>query len=111
MAGYKSNEIIKAMPGLLDMAAAGQLDLGTTADIASNILQGFGLQAEDTGRVADVLTKAFTSSNTTLDMIGDTMKYVAPQAAAAGYSLEEMAAASGLLGKQSHCPAVEKLAA
>ncbi|WP_302052949.1 phage tail tape measure protein [Shouchella clausii] len=63
-----------------------------------NILQGFGLQAEETGRVADVLTKAFTNSNVDLQMLGETMKYVGPNAAAAGYSLEEMAAASGLLG-------------
>ncbi|MCZ0847898.1 phage tail tape measure protein, partial [Brevibacillus laterosporus] len=57
MAGYKTNEIIAAMPGLLDAAAAGQTDLGTTADIVSNILSGFGIAAGDTGRVADVLTK------------------------------------------------------
>lgn len=99
------------MPGLLNMAAAGQTELGETADITSNILQGFGLQAEETGRVADVLTKAFTNSNVDLQMLGETMKYVAPQAAAAGFSLEEMAAASGLLGKRPHCPVVEKLAA
>ncbi|WP_332606874.1 phage tail tape measure protein [Bacillus spizizenii] len=98
MAGYKTNDIIAAMPGLLNAAAAGQTDLATTADITSNILSGFGLKAEETGRVADVLTKAFTSSNTTLEMLGYTMKYVAPVAKASGQSLESMAAAAGILG-------------
>ncbi|WP_258073014.1 phage tail tape measure protein [Brevibacillus laterosporus] len=98
MAGYKTNEIIAAMPGLLDAAAAGQTDLGTTADIVSNILSGFGIAAGDTGRVADVLTKAFTSANVDLQMLGYTMKYAAPWAKALGVSLEETAAAAGILG-------------
>lgn len=98
MAGYKTNEIIAAMPGLLATAAAGQTDLATTADITSNILSGFGLQAKETARVADVLTKTFTNSNTDLEMLGYTMKYVAPIAHASGQSLESVAAAAGLLG-------------
>lgn len=86
------------MPGLLATAAAGQMELGQTADIVSNILTGFGIKAEDTGRVADVLTKAFTNSNTDLAMLGQTMKYVAPVAKASGQSLELMAASAGILG-------------
>lgn len=98
MAGYDTNEIIAAMPGLLNAAAAGQIDLASTADITSNILSGFGLQASETARVADVLTKTFTSSNTNLSMLGETMKYLAPTANALGMELEEMSAAVGLLG-------------
>lgn len=98
MAGYETNDIISAMPGLLDMAAAGQIDLGSAADITSNVLSGFQMAAKDTGKVADVLAKTFTSSNTDLQMLGETMKYVAPVASAAGFSLEEMAAATGLMG-------------
>lgn len=98
MAGFKTNDIVAAMPGLLSAAAAGQTELGQTADIVSNILSGFGLQANETARVADVLTQAFTSSNTDLAMLGETMKYVAPNARAAGLSLEETAAAAGILG-------------
>jgi TP901 family phage tail tape measure protein len=98
MAGYKTNDIVAAMPGLLSAAAAGQTDLATTADITSNILSGFGLQAGETARVADVLTKTFTSSNTDLAMLGETMKYVAPTAKAMGLSLEEVSAAAGILG-------------
>lgn len=98
MAGFKTNEIIAAMPGMLDMAAAAQIDLGRAADISSNILSAFGLQANEMGRVADVLTKAFTSANVDLEMLGYTMKYVGPIANATGLSLEEMTAAAGLLG-------------
>ncbi|WNF07480.1 phage tail tape measure protein [Brevibacillus borstelensis] len=98
MAGYRTNEIIAAMPGLLDAAAAGQTELGETADIVSNILSGFGIEASKTGHVADVLTKAFTSSNTDLRKLGYTMKYVAPVAKSLSFSLEETAAAAGLLG-------------
>lgn len=98
MAGFKTNEIIAAMPGMLDMAAAAQMDLGRAADISSNILSAFGLEASEMGRVADVLTKAFTSSNVDLEMLGYTMKYVGPIAKAAGLSLEEMSAAAGILG-------------
>lgn len=98
MAGFKTNEIIAAMPGVLNAAAAGQVDLATAADITSNVLSGFGLKAEEAARVADVLTKAFTSSNTTMESLGETMKYAAPVAAAAGIALEEVAAAAGMLG-------------
>ena len=98
MAGFKTNDIIAAMPGVLDMAAAAQIDLGRAADIASNIMSAFGKEASEMTNVADVLTKAFTSANVDLEMLGYTMKYVGPVANAAGYSLEEMAAAAGLLG-------------
>lgn len=98
MAGFDAKQIQAAMPGLLDMAKAGDTDLGRTADIGSNILGGFGLAAEDMSRVSDVLTQTMTTSNVTLEMLGETMKYVAPQARAAGASLEEMAAMTGLLG-------------
>lgn len=98
MAGFKTNDTIAAMPGLLDTAAAGQIDLGRAADITSNILTGFGIAAEDTTRVADILTATFTNSNTDLNMLGDTMKYIAPIAKASGQSIEEMAAATAMLG-------------
>lgn len=98
MAGFTPKNIMAAMPGLLDMAKAGDMDLGRTADIASNILGGFRLDASQMGTVADILTKAFTTSNMNLEMLGDTMKYVGPVAATAGMGLEEAAAMAGLLG-------------
>lgn len=98
MAGFSVNDILTTMPGLLSLATAAQIDLGRASDISSNILSGFGLQASDMGRVGDVLVSTFTSSNVTLEMLGDTMRYVAPIANATGASMEEMAAATGLLG-------------
>nr|WP_269846600.1 phage tail tape measure protein [Paenibacillus roseus] len=97
VAGFKTNEIIEAMPGVLNLAAAAQMDLGRTADIASNILTGFQLKAEETGRVTDVLAKAFTSSNTSMEQLGYAMKYAAPIAASTGVTIEQTAAAIGRL--------------
>ena len=98
MAGFTPDQILKAMPGVLSMAKAGDTDLARTADISSNILTGFGIQADEMNRIADVLTMAFTTSNTTLETLGSTMKYVGPVARAAGMSLEQAAATAGLLG-------------
>ena len=98
MAGFETNEIIAAMPALLDLAAAGALDLATTSDIASDAMGGFGLAAEDTRMVADALAAAVTSGNTNIQMIGDTMKYVGPPAKAFGATLQETAAMASLLG-------------
>lgn len=98
MAGFTPEAIKAAMPAMLDAAKAGAMDLASTADIASNILTGFNLQASDMTRVGDVLTAAFTRSNTSLEMLGETMKYAAPNAAAYGQDIEIMAAAAGKLG-------------
>ncbi len=93
MAGFKTNEILAAMPGVLNLAAAGQMDLARTADIASNILTGFQLSAEETGRVVDVLARTMTNANTNIEQLGYAAKYVAPIAATTGVSIEDTAAA------------------
>lgn len=97
-AGFDAQEQMAAMPSMLDLARAGATDLATSADIASNILSGFGLEASEMTRVADVMVATFTTANTDIPMLGDTMKYIAPVARAAGMSLEEAAAMAGLLG-------------
>ncbi|WP_281680180.1 phage tail tape measure protein [Synergistes jonesii] len=98
MAGYKTDEIIAAMPGNLALAAAGRLDLARTADISSNILSGFALSAKEAARVADVMAETATSSNTNIEQMGDAMKYAAPLAKVLDVSLEETAAMVGLMG-------------
>lgn len=97
MAGFKANEVISAIPGALKLAAAGNMDLATSADIASNILTGFALSAEESDRVVDVLAKTMTSSNTNLTQLGEAMKFVAPVAKGFGVSVEETSAAIGML--------------
>ncbi|MEK4525734.1 phage tail tape measure protein [Paenibacillus sp. FSL H8-0104] len=97
MAGFKTTQIMQAMPGVLNLAAAGQMEIARTADIASNILTGFQLEAGETGRVVDVLAKAMTSSNTNIEQLGYGMKYLAPVAASLGVSIEEAATAVGVL--------------
>ena len=98
MAGFKSTEIIAAMPSVLELAAAANLDLASAADITSNILTGYGMKVEDLAKVNDVLVGTFTSANTDLTQLGIAMKYVGPVASSAGISFTEVAAAIGLLG-------------
>lgn len=98
MAGFNIEQILKASPAALNLAIAGNMDLGRTADIASNILTGFNLKAEETTRVADVLAQTSRTTNVNVEMLGETMKYAAPAAAAVGGTLEETAALAGVLG-------------
>ncbi len=98
MAGFTPQAIKAAMPGLLDLAMAGGMDLGEASDIGSNILTQFGLSADQMGRVGDVLSATFTRSNTDLRSLGETMKYAGPVAADLGISLEKMSAMAGVLG-------------
>lgn len=96
-AGFDTREILDAMPAALQAAAAGQLGLAETADLASNVLSGFGIDASETSRVVDVLAFASASSNTSLQQLGDAFKFVAPVARGAGVSLEEAAGVIGML--------------
>jgi len=97
MAGFDVNKIYGVMPDTLNLAAAAQLDMGTAADIVSNIMAGFGLEADDLGESVDILTKAFTTSNTDLRQLGEAMKYAGPVAKSVGLSVAETAAAIGQL--------------
>lgn len=96
-AGFTTNEILEAMPGLLDLAAASGEDLSNSSDIAASTLRGFGLVAEDVGHVADVLAENANRTNSSVAETGEAMKYIAPLARAAGISMEETAAAIGIM--------------
>ncbi len=98
MAGFDPKDIEAAMPGMLNLSRAGDVALGRTADIASNMLSAFGLLPSEMSRMADVLTATTTRANVDLNMLGATMNYMAPNAALLGISLEESAAMAGLLG-------------
>jgi len=97
MAGFEVNEVMTAMPGLLDLATAGQLDLARAADISSNILTGYGMEASQINLLNDVLAKTSTSANTNISQLGEAMKYVAPIAKAAKMELTETSAIIGKL--------------
>ncbi|ENF01551.1 phage tail tape measure protein [Escherichia coli] len=97
MAGFTPQAIQAALPGVLNMALAGGVELGETADIGSNILTQFNLTADQMDRVGDTLTAAFTRTNTDLRALGETMKYTGPVAAKLGISLEEATAMAGML--------------
>jgi len=93
LAGFKSEKIMAAMPATLDLAAAGQMDVAQAADITAKIMAGMGIEASELTHTVDVLTKAFTSANTDLPMLGDAMKYVGPVGKSAGKDIEELTAA------------------
>lgn len=96
-AGFTTSEIMDAMPGMLNLAAASGEDLASSADIAASTLRGFGLEASDAAHVADVLAENANRTNSSVAETGEAMKYVAPLARAAGISMEETAAAIGIM--------------
>lgn len=97
MAGFEVNEIMGAMPTTLRLAAAAKLDLARSADIVSNVMSGFRMDAEELEHAVDVLAAAFTRSNTDLEQLGNAMKMVGPVAAAFGIQFEEVTTAVGFL--------------
>lgn len=96
-AGFTTEEIFKAMPGLLDLAASSGADLATASEIAASAIRGFGLEADAATHVADVFAEAAARTNAQTEDMGEAMKYIAPVANAMGISLEETAAAIGIL--------------
>lgn len=98
MAGFTATQATKALPGTLQLAAAGALDLGTAADITTNVLTGFGIEVERLADVNDVLVKTFTSSNVNLIEIGEAFKFVGPIAKGVGADFEDLVGSIGSLG-------------
>lgn len=94
-AGFTTNEIMQAMPGMLNLAASGGLAVADAADIASSSLRGFGLDASKSGHVADVFAQTAATTNATVTNVGEAMTYVAPTAHSLGMSIEETSAAIG----------------
>ena len=97
-AGFSVNEIMKAVPATLSLAAASSTDLATSADILSNVMGGFNIEAEKAGKVADILALTTAKGNVNMEMIGETMKDTAPVALKYGASLEEVASLTAKLG-------------
>lgn len=97
MAGWRADEMIAGLPGILSLAAASGEDLGTTSDIVTDALTALGESEDRAGRLADVMATASSRSNTNVAMMGETFKYVAPMAGTLGYSMEDLALAIGLM--------------
>ena len=98
MAGWKTEDMLSGIEGIMYLAAASGEDLATTSDIVTDALTAFGLTAEDSGHFADVLAAASSNANTNVSMMGETFKYCAPVAGALGFSVEDTAEAIGLMG-------------
>lgn len=96
-AGFTTDQILGSLNDTLLLAQAGALGLGEAADIASNVLTGFGISADEAGRAVDVLAFAANNANTDVSQLGNAMKFVAPVASGLGVTLEETAAAIGAL--------------
>lgn len=97
MAGWKTEDMLNGIDGIMNLAAASGEDLATTSDIVTDALTAFGLSASDSTHFADVLAAASSNANTNVSMIGETFKYVAPVAGSLGYSAEDCAVAIGLM--------------
>lgn len=97
MAGWKTDDMMSGIEGVMNLAAASGEDLGCVSDIVTDALTAFGLKASDSAHFADVLAAAATSSNTNVGMMGETFKYVAPLAGALKYDVEDVATAIGVM--------------
>ena len=97
MAGWKTEDMLSGIEGIMNLAAASGEDLATTSDIVTDALTAFGLSAKDSGHFADILAAASSNANTNVSMMGETFKYCAPIAGALGFSAEDTAEAIGLM--------------
>ena len=97
MAGWKTDQMLEGISGVMNLAAASGEELATTSDIVTDALTAFGMGAEQSGRFADILAASASNANTNVAMMGESFKYVAPVAGSLGYSAEDVAVALGLM--------------
>lgn len=97
MAGWKTEDMLNGISGVMNLAAASGEELGTTSDIVTDGLTAFGMSASDSAHFADVLAAASANANTNVSMLGESFSYVAPVAGSLGYSVEDVSTALGLM--------------
>ena len=97
MAGWKTEDMVSGIDGIMNLAAASGADLATTSDIVTDALTAFGMTAAESSRFSDVMAAASSNANTNVELMGETFKYVGAAAGAMGYSIEDMAVATGLM--------------
>lgn len=98
MAGYDTNQIMSALPSTLNLAAAGNVDLGIACDIVSDAMTGLGMSANETTKFTDIMAATITNSNTSVELMGETLKYVGPVAGTLGIGMGDLSVAIGLMG-------------
>ena len=97
LAGWNTEEMLDGIDGVLNLAAASSMDLATASDIVTDAMTAFGMSADETNRFVDVLAATSTSSNTTVEMLGQSFKYVGAICGAMGYSIEDADVALGMM--------------
>lgn len=98
MAGWKTEDMLAGLPGILNLAAAGGTDLALTSDIVTDGLTAMGLSAKDTDKFVDIMAATCSNANTNIELMGETLKYVGPVAGALGISMDDLSLAIGLMG-------------
>ena len=98
MAGWKTQDMISGLPGVLNLAAAGGTDLALTSDIVTDGLTAMGLTAKDTDKFVDIMAAACSDANTNIELMGETLKYTGPVAGSLGIEMGDLSVAIGLMG-------------
>ena len=98
MAGWKTQDMISGLPGILNLAAASETDLALASDIVTDGLTSMGLSANDTNKFVDIMAAACTNANTNVELMGETLKYVGPVAGSLGVDMGDLSVAIGLMG-------------
>nr|DAI11003.1 MAG TPA: minor tail protein [Caudoviricetes sp.] len=98
MAGWKTEDMLSGLPGILNLASAGGTDLATTSDIVTDGLTSMGLTAKDTDKFVDIMASTCSNANTNIELMGETLKYVGPVAGSLGVEMDDLSVAIGLMG-------------
>lgn len=98
MAGWKAEDMLAGLPGILNLAAAGGTDLALTSDIVTDGLTAMGLSAKDADKFVDIMAATCSNANTSIELMGETLKYAGPVAGALGIEMDDLSVAIGLMG-------------
>lgn len=98
MAGWKTQDMLNGLPGILSLASAGGTDLALTSDIVTDGLTAMGLTAKDTDKFVDIMASTVSNANTSIELMGETLAYVGPVAGSLGIEMDDLSVAIGLMG-------------
>ena len=98
MAGWKTQDMLNGLPGILSLASAGGTDLALTSDIVTDGLTAMGLTAKDTDKFVDIMASTVSNANTNIELMGETLTYVGPVAGSLGIEMDDLSVAIGLMG-------------